>query len=213
IIFWLETMSLLGVAGKGADALTSAVAWLPVNDFKDTLALAKDGIKFIQNFSSVMWHSTPHLYVSALPFIPPHTLLSAVLLPKFSCLARVAVRGLRDWPAFQLVLQGHTDSVNSIAFSPDGKRIVSGGDDKTVRVWDVEGGVQIGSPLEGHTEYYVTSVGFSPDGKRIVSSSGDKTVRVWDVEGGMQISSPLEGHTSGVTSVISSPDQKKIALG
>ncbi|KIO00158.1 hypothetical protein M404DRAFT_101993, partial [Pisolithus tinctorius Marx 270] len=51
----------------------------------------------------------------------------------------------------------------------------------TVRVWDVEGGVQIGSPLEGHT-FYVTSVAFSPDGKRIVSGSWDKAVRVWENE-------------------------------
>ncbi|KIK10575.1 hypothetical protein PISMIDRAFT_124228, partial [Pisolithus microcarpus 441] len=49
--------------------------------------------------------------------------------------------------------------------------------DKTVRVWDVEGGVQIGSPLKGHTSW-VRSVGFSPDGKRIVSGSRDNTVRV-----------------------------------
>ncbi|KIK14326.1 hypothetical protein PISMIDRAFT_67605, partial [Pisolithus microcarpus 441] len=213
MIFWLETMSLLGVVGKGVDALTSAAMWLPdESDFKDTLALAKDGIKFIQNFSSVMWHSTPHLYVSALPFIPPNTLLSAVILPKFSCLARVAVGGLRDWPACQLVLQGHTEDVTSVGFSHDGKRIVSGSRDKTVRVWDVEGSVQVGSPLEGHTDD-VTSVGFSPDGKRIASGSVDKTVRVWDVEGGVQIGSPLQGHTRDVTSVGFSPDGKRIVSG
>ncbi|KIK11386.1 hypothetical protein PISMIDRAFT_651803 [Pisolithus microcarpus 441] len=183
IIFWLETMSLLGVGGKGVDALTSAVTWLLVNDLEDTLALAKDGIKFIQNFGRVMWHSTPHLYVSALPFIPPNTLLSAVLLPKFSCLARVAVGGLRDWPAAQLVLQGHADSVTSVGFSPDGKRIriVSGSRDKTVRVWDVEGGVQIGSPLEGHTSG-VTSVTSSPDQKKIASGPWDTNADIWHSE-------------------------------
>ncbi|KIN95038.1 hypothetical protein M404DRAFT_68281, partial [Pisolithus tinctorius Marx 270] len=67
----------------------------------------------------------------------------------------------------------------SVAFSPDGKRIVSGSRDKTVRVWDVVGGVQIGSPLEGHTDE-VESVAFSPDGKRIVSGSWDNTVRLWE---------------------------------
>ncbi|KIN96793.1 hypothetical protein M404DRAFT_162311, partial [Pisolithus tinctorius Marx 270] len=51
----------------------------------------------------------------------------------------------------------------------------------TVRVWDVEGGVQIGSPLEGHTSG-VLSVAFSPDGKRIVSGCWDNTVRVWENE-------------------------------
>jgi WD40 repeat protein len=66
-----------------------------------------------------------------------------------------------------------------VAFSPDGKRIVSGSRDKTVRLWDAQTGQPIGQPLQGHGES-VNSVAFSPDGKRIVSGSTDKTVRLWD---------------------------------
>ncbi|KIN98727.1 hypothetical protein M404DRAFT_61478, partial [Pisolithus tinctorius Marx 270] len=238
ILFWLEILSLLGMVGKGVDALGAVVTWLQVNGFKDILGLVVDGIKLIQNFGSVMVHSTPHLYASALPFIPSNALLSIMLLPKFPRLARVAVGGLKGWPVEQHVLHGHTSFVNSVAFSPDGKRIVSGSWDETVRVWDVEGGVQIGSPLEGHTSY-VNSVAFSPDGKKIVSGSRDKTVRFWDVEGvaffpdgkaivsgswdktmrfwdaegGVQIGSPLGGHTDGVLSVAFSPDGKRIVSG
>ncbi|KIO00838.1 hypothetical protein M404DRAFT_1003535 [Pisolithus tinctorius Marx 270] len=201
------------MVGKGVDALGTVVTWLQGRDgFKDVLALVEDGIKLIRNFGSVIVHSTPHLYASALPFIPPNSLLSMMLLPKFPRLARVAVGGLKGWPVEQQLLQGHTDGVLSVAFSPDGKRIVSGSWDKTVRVWDVEGGVQIGSPLEGHTSE-VNSVAFSPDGKRIVSGSMDNTVRVWDVEGGVQIGSPLEGHTDLVRSVAFSPDGKRIVSG
>ena len=50
-------------------------------------------------------------------------------------------------------LQGHTEYVTSVAFSPDGTRIVSGSVDKTVRVWDADRGVEIGSPLQGHTDW------------------------------------------------------------
>ena len=71
-------------------------------------------------------------------------------------------------------LTGHTDAVYSVAFSPDGKRIVSGSDDKTVQVWDADTGQPIGQPLTGHTDA-VSSVAFSPDGKRIVSGSDDNT--------------------------------------
>ena len=70
-----------------------------------------------------------------------------------------------------------------MAFSPDGKRIVSGSCDNTVRVWDADTGQPVGQPLTGHTDA-VTSVAFSPDGKRIVSGSDDKTVRVWDADTG-----------------------------
>ena len=96
--------------------------------------------------------------------------------------------------------------------APDDTRIVSGSEDKTVRVWDAERGVQIGSPLQGHT-WSVTSVAFSPDGTRIVSGSNDNTVRVWDAERGVEIGSPLQGHTSYVTSVAFSPDGTMIVSG
>jgi WD40 repeat protein len=73
-------------------------------------------------------------------------------------------------------------TVSSVAFSPDGKRIVSASHDKTVRVWDARTGKQL-LVLTGHADI-VTSVAFSPDGKRIVSASRDHTVRVWDISTG-----------------------------
>ena len=75
------------------------------------------------------------------------------------------------------VLKGHTDKVTSIAFSPDGKRIVSGSHNKSVQVWDVSTGEL--KVLNGHTDK-VTSVAFSPDGKQIVSGSNDNSIRVWN---------------------------------
>ncbi len=95
--------------------------------------------------------------------------------------------------------------MTSVAFSPDGTRIVSGSADNTVRLWDAATGQPIGQPMTGHTGA-VSSVAFSPDGTRIVSGSGDKTVRVWDADTGQPIGEPLTGHTDTVTSVAFSPD-------
>ena len=67
-------------------------------------------------------------------------------------------------------LKGHMDGVTSIGLSPDGRHIVSGSYDKTVRVWDAQTGESAIDPLEGH-DGYVTSVAFSPDGRHIVSGS------------------------------------------
>ncbi|KIK26417.1 hypothetical protein PISMIDRAFT_95013 [Pisolithus microcarpus 441] len=213
IIFWFEALSLLNGLGHGISALASTITWLQGQiGFEDTIKLLQDGVKFLQNFGGVISHSTPHLYISALPFTPSNTVLSGMLMPKFSCLIGVSTGRLKEWPVAQLTLQGHTDSVNSVLFSSDGKKIVSGADDNTVRIWDAERGVQVGSPFEGHGDV-VTSVGFSPDDKRIVSGSHDETVRVWDIERGVQIGVPLEGHGKAVTSVAFSSDGERIVSG
>jgi WD40 repeat protein len=73
-------------------------------------------------------------------------------------------------------LEGHTRTVTLVAFSPDGKQIVSRSKDNTVRRWDVTTGQQLLPALQGHTNA-VSSVAFSPDGKQIVSRSKDNTVR------------------------------------
>ena len=83
-----------------------------------------------------------------------------------------------------------------MAISVDEKKIISGSEDKTVKIWDVEDGFLIHS-LEGH-KYGVTSVTISIDGKKIVSGSYDKTVKIWDAQDGSLLHS-LEGHQSYVT--------------
>ena len=76
-------------------------------------------------------------------------------------------------------LQGHSESVRSVSYSPDGKYILSGSGDKTIKVWDSRRGALLHA-IKGHSER-VWSVCYSPDGKYIVSGSEDKTIKVWDI--------------------------------
>jgi len=105
---------------------------------------------------------------------------------------------------------GHTAGVTSVAFSPDGKYIVSGSYDNTIKLWDIETGRLIRN-FSGNF-YYILSVAFSPSGNQIISSSMDNTLKLWDVETGREIKT-FSGHTEYVNSVAFSPDGKYVLSG
>src|SRR5260370_1055354 len=84
-----------------------------------------------------------------------------------------------------LTLKGHTGFISGVAFSPDGKSLVSGSWDKTVRVWNATTGQPV-LTLKGHLGT-VWSVCFSPDGRRLASACLDHTVKVWDSATGQEV--------------------------
>ncbi len=101
-------------------------------------------------------------------------------------------------------------NVNSVAFSPDGKRLAIGDGKGSVQVWDVATG-QVVLMCTGHSGG-VRSVAFSPDGERLASGSDDKTVKLWSSERGECVAT-LAGHEDTVRSVAFSPDGERLASG
>ncbi|KIM19665.1 hypothetical protein M408DRAFT_31025 [Serendipita vermifera MAFF 305830] len=209
-LFWLEVLSLVQQVNIGSGMLRLLVDW--VKRFGQDETLAMDMRKFVVAFASVISQSVPHIYISALPFAPRHLGVSKQYMASHPRTLSIRRGGYTNWPAIQSVFNGHTAWVNSVSFSPDGTRIVSGSGDNTIRVWDAETGETVVGPLEGHTNS-VNSVSFSPDGRRIVSGSSDYTIQVWDAETGESVVGPLEGHDGFVNAVSFSPDGTRIVSG
>ncbi|KAG8214192.1 WD40-repeat-containing domain protein [Butyriboletus roseoflavus] len=80
-------------------------------------------------------------------------------------------------------MQGHTESILSIAYSPDGSYIVSGSADRTLRIWSTSTGQYVAGPFQ-HTDW-VSSVAYSPHNNCIISGSFDGTIRVWTLQPGV----------------------------
>jgi DNA-binding beta-propeller fold protein YncE len=104
----------------------------------------------------------------------------------------------------------HDSGVTSVAVTPDGKYVVSGSGDKTLRLWELATGQEV-RRFTGHAGS-VTSVAVTPDGKYIVSGSGNKTVRVWDLATGQEVRR-FTGHQDWVNSVAVTPDGKYVVSG
>ncbi|WP_283138824.1 NB-ARC domain-containing protein [Rhizohabitans arisaemae] len=105
-------------------------------------------------------------------------------------------------------LNGHFDTVATVKIAVDGKWLASAGDDRVVRLWNVDGSLR--TVLEGHTSL-VTEVAIAADGSWLASASGDRTVRLWNADGTQR--AVLKGHTSWVNSVAIAADGSWLASG
>ena len=147
-------------------------------------------------------------YASALVFSPTRSLIRDLFKeeePK-EIVIKPAIQD--NWSSCLQTLEGHSDWVNSVAFSHDSTRLASASRDSTVKVWDASSG-ECMSMLEGHSAP-VNSVAFSHDSTRLASASDDNTVKVWDASSGECLST-LEGQSDCVYSVAFSHDSARLA--
>jgi WD40 repeat protein len=226
-LFWIEVLSILGMVLMGAPSIRSVISWAEVSSApacilsgsdrqqsgnSTVLERIQDVCRFIIAFRTPISISAPHTYLSTRPFLPLRSTLSKTFSTRFTKGIEVVRGRLSSWPAPPLSWVGHTSHITCLSYSPNGRQIVSGSDDMTIRIWDAETGAISGEPLKGHTSG-VTSVAYSPDSRYIVSGSYDETIRVWDAETGAAVGKPLVGHYHWVWSVAYSPDGRHIISG
>jgi WD40 repeat protein len=137
---------------------------------------------------------------------------------KYLALAGERESGVTLWDIRSMravaALEGHTSSVERVAFSPDSSLLATASTDRTVKLWELAS-FRERATLTGHTSAG-TGVVFSPDGKLVAASSEDMPIRIWEVATGRQISAFGEARKEGSMPgwvIAFSPDGKTIAGG
>ncbi|EUC63658.1 vegetative incompatibility protein HET-E-1 [Rhizoctonia solani AG-3 Rhs1AP] len=213
LLFWMEVLNLNKCMVVGAVASTKVNTWLRTSQgSSDLINLAYDAQTFVGNYAAhQVSTSTPHIYLSALPFSSPTSQIRLIYQPRFKGLTRATGTLMDQIDQASLAVWESDHPIRSASFSADRKYIAIGDDSGRISVRHPHNGECL-ITFRAHRKV-ISSVSFSSDATLIASSSYDYTVCIWNVSNGLLASGPFKGHNDRVTSAMFSPDNMHIASG
>ena len=169
--------------------------------------LIQDAWKLVSVYKDVMNTAPLQLYCSGLTFAPEQSMIrksSQHLVPPWICeLPKVQDR----WDRTSYTLEGHSEAVRALAFSPVSSLLASGSSDLSVKLWSTESGTMLHT-LEGHSRP-VRAVAFSPIDTTLASASADKTIKLWDTSLGL-LRQTWVGHSDEIVGIEYSPEGDRL---
>ncbi|KAL4815132.1 hypothetical protein BDW67DRAFT_191783 [Aspergillus spinulosporus] len=195
-IHWLEAMGWMGLASETVGIISTLQSKLVDRSSFEFSRFLQDAYRFLLRNIQIADLVPLQLYCSGLLFTPANSIVRKTFKDQRPRWMSVLSGIEKSWGAELQTLGGHSDWIRSVAFSPNGQRVVSGSYN-IIKLWDAQTGSEL-QTLEGHSKT-VESLAFSQDGQKIVSGS-DYTIKLWDAQTGSELQTS-DGHPDASDSV------------
>jgi len=211
LLLWLEVMSHLHQVWRAAKMLFIAAGTVSSHADSDLARFLRDANSFVASSHEAIERSVPHIYLSALPFADKDSLVYQGFYQQCIGLITVDRLGIGNHEGRTvMMLTGHSGPVHSVAYSGDGRLLISGSEDGSVRVWDTRTGEEARSPLLVGTDSVLT-VDFAQTSQWVASGTRSGIVHVWSITPDQASRRLRNGHSGAVNCVRFSPDGFRLA--